>query len=103
LAASGKGKYFNAETAAELLGFVSVELDFAPYHSDFLPRLALASIVRNAVTQYFDRYLVALPQVERAIYDALTAGSLHAGSGDVLESISRPRGSSSSLARPTGR
>jgi diguanylate cyclase (GGDEF)-like protein len=33
----------NARTAKELLGFVSVDLDFSDYESAFLPRLALAS------------------------------------------------------------
>ena len=32
-----------AETSVELLGFVSLDLDFAAYESAFLPRLALAS------------------------------------------------------------
>jgi diguanylate cyclase (GGDEF)-like protein len=33
----------SAQTSAELLGFVSVDLDFSSYESVFLPRLALAS------------------------------------------------------------
>jgi diguanylate cyclase (GGDEF)-like protein len=39
----------NVETTAELLGFVSVRLDFTPYRNDFLPRLLLASFVLLAL------------------------------------------------------
>jgi diguanylate cyclase (GGDEF)-like protein len=35
----------SVETAAEILGFVSVRLDFTPYRNDFLPRLLVASVV----------------------------------------------------------
>jgi diguanylate cyclase (GGDEF)-like protein len=34
-----------AETSIELLGFVSIDLDYSSYQSAFLPRLALASVV----------------------------------------------------------
>lgn len=38
-----------AETSIELLGFVSVDLDFSVYRSEFTPRLALASLVLFAL------------------------------------------------------
>jgi diguanylate cyclase (GGDEF)-like protein len=39
----------DAETAIDLLGFVSVELDFSSYRTAFAPRLALASLVLFAL------------------------------------------------------